>query len=154
VTLDREQIMLRIPHRPPILMLDRVEELVERTQATGVTTVGCDSDWLRGHFPGEPIMPGVLLVECMAQVAAVMFAPPPENGRPFSRKYFARIERVTFRRPVRPGTTLRTHVKALRVLGRLLRVEGRASDDSGPIADGILVLYDVDAGEPGHVRTS
>ena len=143
--LGREQILARVPHRPPMLLVDRLDELEPGQSGIGITDLSEHSGIFAGHFPAEPIMPGVLLVECMAQTAAVVFAPPPEEGRPAAPKYLARIERANFKRPVRPGEILRTRVSLVKQVGILLRVAGEISAEAGPVADGALLLYDAEA---------
>ncbi|MFQ5765181.1 MAG: 3-hydroxyacyl-[acyl-carrier-protein] dehydratase FabZ, partial [Rhodospirillales bacterium] len=71
-TLELDQIMDLIPHRPPFLMIDRVTEIVSGTSAVGIKEVTADEDFFKGHFPGHPIMPGVLIIEAMAQTSAVL----------------------------------------------------------------------------------
>jgi 3-hydroxymyristoyl/3-hydroxydecanoyl-(acyl carrier protein) dehydratase len=128
-----------------MLLIDRLEQLEPGRFGIGVTDLSDHSGVFEGHFPGEPIMPGVLLVECMAQTAAVVFAPPPAEGRPAAPRYLARIERANFKRPVRPGETLRTRVSLVKQFGILLKVEAQIDAEAGPVADGALLLYDAEA---------
>lgn len=143
--LGRDEILRRIPHRPPFLLLEAVEDLCQNVSGIGLTTLGEDAPFFAGHFPGDPILPGVLLIECMAQVAAVVFSPPGQAGALPARKYFARVEQVTFKHPVRPGATLRTEVHLIKRFGHLIKVKGQVRNRDTLVAEGSLILYDADA---------
>jgi 3-hydroxyacyl-[acyl-carrier-protein] dehydratase len=107
--LDTEQIKALIPHRPPFLLVDRIVEIEPGRHVVGLKTVDLERDgFLRGHFPNYPVMPGVLIVEALAQAGAVlvMYDRPPDGRVPF----FARIDNCRFRQQVRPGDTLRLEV--------------------------------------------
>ncbi len=145
MNVDRKQIMACIPHRPPVLLLDRVEDLHPGLSGVGVTDISQHAGVFAGHFPGEAVMPGVLLVECMAQTAAVVFAPPPTERQVGPPKYLARIEKVTFKRPVGPGETLRSHIRLVKKFGILIKVEGLVTSEMGLAAQGQLLLYDTEA---------
>jgi len=107
--LDTEQLKALIPHRPPFLLVDRIVEIEPGQRVVGLKTVDLERDsFLRGHFPNYPVMPGVLIVEALAQAGAVlvMYDRPPDGRVPF----FARIDNCRFRQQVRPGDTLRLEV--------------------------------------------
>lgn len=108
-TLDRESIMAVIPHRDPFLLLDRVEDLVVGERATGYLDVTPEMFWVPGHFPDYAVMPGVLIVEAMAQVGAVALLSLEENRGRIA--FFAGIDSVRFKRQVVPGETLRMSVE-------------------------------------------
>lgn len=103
--LDRDAIKSIIPHREPFLLVDCVEEMVPGQCATGYLEVTEDAFWVQGHFPNYAVMPGVLIVEAMAQVGSVALLALPENAGKIG--FFAGIDKVRFKRQVRPGDTLR-----------------------------------------------
>ena len=103
--LDRDAICAIIPHREPFLLVDRVEDMVPGERAVGYLDVAEDAFWVPGHFPDYPVMPGVLIVEAMAQVGSVALLALPENAGKIG--FFGGIDKVRFKRQVRPGDTLR-----------------------------------------------
>jgi 3-hydroxyacyl-[acyl-carrier-protein] dehydratase len=108
--LDIDAIRRMIPHRYPFLMIDRVVEVTAETSAVGIKNVTVNEPYFAGHFPDRPIMPGVLIVEAMAQTAAALVVAsigPAAEGRPV---YFMTIDQARFRRPVLPGDQLRIKV--------------------------------------------
>ncbi len=114
--LDCAQIMEILPHRPPFLLVDRILELEEGRRAVGIKNVSMADPWLTGHFPGRPVMPGVLIVEALAQVGAVAVLKMPQFAGKIA--YFAGIDGVRFRRPVVPGDCLRLEVEIVKLRGR------------------------------------
>lgn len=123
---NREQIQTIIPHRDPFLLIDTIEAMDETT-VTGTKQVTGEEDWFRGHFPGEPVMPGVLICECIAQTGAVLLLSKPEyKGR---IAYFGRMDKVRFRRKVQPGDCLTTDVEVLQIRGSAGRARGKAFVD-------------------------
>ena len=109
--LDIDQIRKRIPHRPPMLLIDRVEEIVPDQSAVGVKMVSVAEPFFAGHFPDYPIMPGVLIVEAMAQTAACMVSVTLGSETDDKLVFFTTIDKVKFRKPVRPGAVLKLHVE-------------------------------------------
>jgi 3-hydroxyacyl-[acyl-carrier-protein] dehydratase len=108
--LDIDAIQRMIPHRYPFLMIDRVVEVTAETSAVGIKNVTVNEPYFSGHFPGRPIMPGVLIIEAMAQTAAALVVAsigPAAEGKPV---YFMTIDQARFRRPVLPGDQLRIKV--------------------------------------------
>jgi 3-hydroxyacyl-[acyl-carrier-protein] dehydratase len=103
--LDRDGIKAIIPHREPFLLVDRISELEVGVRAVGELDVAADMFWVPGHFPGYPVMPGVLIVEACAQVGAVALLSLPENAGRIA--LFGGADKVRFKRQVRPGDTLR-----------------------------------------------
>jgi len=115
--LSRTDIEEIIPHRAPFLLVDRAEGVVAGEQATGYLDVRPDAFWVPGHFPDFPVMPGVLIVEALAQVGAIALLSLPDNRGKIA--LFAGIEKVRFKRQVRPGDTLRLEVAITKTRGPL-----------------------------------
>ncbi len=106
---DIKKIMEFLPHRYPFLLVDRIIEMEADTRIVGIKNVTINEPFFTGHFPGEPVMPGVLLIEAMAQVGAVMVLSQPDNLGKIV--YLAAVDKAKFRRPVTPGDQLRIEVK-------------------------------------------
>ncbi len=123
-TLDVTQIMDVIPHRFPFLLVDRVNIIEEGKKAIGRKCVTMNEHFFQGHFPGRPIMPGVLIIEAMAQTAcALMFSMPGMKGK---LAFFMGMEEIKFRKPVVPGDVLEMHIEMLRVGSRAGKAQGIA----------------------------
>ncbi len=132
---DIAQIMRAIPHRYPFLMVDRVVEVVKSVSAIGIKNVSINENFFQGHFPDHPVMPGVLIIECMAQTAAVLVV---ESLGPESRGklvYFMSIESAKFRRPVVPGDQMRVHVVRERQRGNIWKFHAQAKVDGRIVAE-------------------
>ena len=124
--INIERIMEMIPHRYPFLMIDRVEEVVANESAIGIKNVSVNEPHFQGHFPGRPVMPGVLLVEAMAQTAAVLVVEtlgPDAEGK---LVYFMTIDDARFRQPVVPGDTVHVHVTKLQNRRNVWKFRGEA----------------------------
>ncbi len=121
-TLDIQRIL---PHRYPFLLVDRIVELTEGERIVGIKQVTANEQFFQGHFPGAPVMPGVLIVEAMAQVGAVYALQQMEN-REQKLVLFSGLDNARFRRPVVPGDTLVLTVTPLRVGSRVQRMHGEA----------------------------
>lgn len=124
--LDVEQIKKLLPHRPPFLFVERLTDIVPHESATGWKAVSVNEPYFQGHFPDYPVLPGVLIVEAMAQAAGalVVHSLGEVNGK--RMVYFMTIEKARFRKPVRPGDLLRMPVQALRRRGPVWRYQGKA----------------------------
>ena len=122
--LDAAQIQAIIPHRYPFLLVDRIVELEEGKRIVGLKLVSMSEGYLQGHFPDFPVMPGVLIVEALAQTGAVLVMRNPANVGKLP--FFARIDNCRFRQPVRPGDTLRLDVEATTSRGPVGKAHGRA----------------------------
>jgi beta-hydroxyacyl-ACP dehydratase FabZ len=123
--LDASAIQRILPHRYPFLLVDRIIEFVPGERIVGIKQVTINEHFFQGHFPGAPVMPGVLIVEAMAQVGAV-YALQQIEGREQKLVLFSGIDNARFRRPVVPGDTLTITVKPLRVGGRVQKMHGEA----------------------------
>lgn len=125
-TIDITRIMEMIPHRYPFLMVDKVIDVVPHESATGVKNVTASEPHFQGHFPEKPIMPGVLIIESMAQTAAVVVVESLGQHAEGKLVYFMSVDNARFRRPVVPGDTLMVHVKKERSRGNVWRFNGEA----------------------------
>ncbi|MBI4690989.1 MAG: 3-hydroxyacyl-ACP dehydratase FabZ [Nitrospirae bacterium] len=124
--IDVKGIQNLIPHRYPFLMVDRIIKLEPNIEAVGIKNVTINEPFFQGHFPGNPIMPGVLVVEALAQVAGVLAFGSGVKG---SAVYFMSIEKSKFRKPVVPGDQLRLEVKVLQQRGNVWRFSGIGTVD-------------------------
>jgi len=122
--IDVMRIMEMIPHRYPFLLVDRIVELEIDKSAVGIKNVTINESFFQGHFPRQPIMPGVLIVEAMAQTAAVLVVQTLESDAAGKLVYFMTINEARFRKPVSPGDTLKIHVEKLRSRGNVWKFSG------------------------------
>ena len=136
--LDARAIQSIIPHRWPFLLVDRIDELEPGVRAVGVKNVTINEPFFQGHFPGHPIMPGVLIVEALAQVGSVAILSKEENKGKVG--YFAGIDSFRFRKPVQPGDVLRLEVSLTRVRGPVGKGSARAEVDGQTVAEGELTF--------------
>jgi 3-hydroxyacyl-[acyl-carrier-protein] dehydratase len=127
--IDTLRIMELIPHRPPFLMIDKVIDVVAGERAIGVKNVTINEGFFQGHFPARPVMPGVLIIEAMAQTAAVLVVHTLGQMAQGKLVYFMSVDNARFRRPVVPGDTLKVHVTSLRHRGNVWKFEGQAKVD-------------------------
>jgi 3-hydroxyacyl-[acyl-carrier-protein] dehydratase len=134
--MDVTAIMARIPHRYPMLLVDRILEVEPGRRIVGLKNVTMNEPYFQGHFPGHPIMPGVMVVEAMVQVGGVLASLMP--GAEGQTAFFAAIERCRFRRPVRPGDTLITEVTVVRLRSRVGQMAATARVDGVVVADGLF----------------
>jgi 3-hydroxyacyl-[acyl-carrier-protein] dehydratase len=126
--LDAEQIQRLIPHRPPFLLVDTVIEIESGKRIVGLKHVSVERDgFLQGHFPGYPVMPGVLIVEALAQAGAVLVM--QDSSHAGKIPYFARIDNCRFRQQVRPGDTLRLEVEVTSFRAPVGKAHARALVD-------------------------
>lgn len=132
--LDSRAIQELLPHRYPFLLVDRIIELVPRERIVGIKQVSINEPFFQGHFPGAAVMPGVLVVEALAQVGAVLALREIED-RDSKLVLFTGIREARFRRPVVPGDTLRLEVTALRIGSKVQRMRGEAKVEGQLVAD-------------------
>lgn len=133
--IDVNRIMEMIPHRYPFLMIDRVVDVVPDVKATGVKNVTINEPYFAGHFPERPVMPGVLIIEAMAQTAAVFVVHtlgPESEGK---LVYFMSVDGARFRKPVEPGDQLHVEVTKLRSRGNVWKFSGEAKVDGKLVAE-------------------
>ncbi len=132
--LDSRAIQELLPHRYPFLLVDRIIELVPKERIVGIKQVSINEPFFQGHFPGAPVMPGVLVVEALAQVGAVLALREIED-RDSKLVLFSGINEARFRKPVVPGDTLVLEVTALRIGPKVQRMRGEARVDGQLAAD-------------------
>jgi 3-hydroxyacyl-[acyl-carrier-protein] dehydratase len=133
--VDIARIMHAIPHRYPFLMIDRVVDVVRDVSAIGVKNVSVNEHYFQGHFPGHPVMPGVLIIESMAQTAAVLVVETLGEDAAGKVVYFMSVEGAKFRRPVVPGDQLRIHVTKERNRGNVWKFHAIARVDGVSVAE-------------------
>ena len=127
--LKFEQIKELIPHREPFLYLDSLFDIVKLKKASGLKTFNKDEDFFKGHFPGNPVVPGVILIEMMAQTAAALIAYSLKSETFDKIVYLMNVESSKFRNPVFPGMKVKANVESLRSRGRVWKFYGKMYDD-------------------------
>ena len=133
--IDIDQIKKMIPHRAPILLIDRVEHVVLDSDATGIKAVSGNESYFAGHFPDFPVMPGVLIVEALAQTAAVLVAATMPDLAQGKLVFFTTIEKARFRQPVRPGDVIKLHAVKNTSKGPLWKFNGKAKVEGKLVAE-------------------
>ncbi|MCM3077488.1 MULTISPECIES: 3-hydroxyacyl-ACP dehydratase FabZ [Brevibacillus] len=145
--MDSTQIQAVIPHRYPFLLVDKITELELGKRAVGLKNVTINEPFFQGHFPGFPVMPGVLIVEALAQVGAVAMLSMEDNQGKIG--LFAGIDGFRFKDQVKPGDTLILEVEMTRVRGTVGKGHGRAMVNDKVVAEGDLMFALIDA-EQAH----
>jgi len=136
--LDIKGIMAILPHRYPFLLVDRIVEVELGQSITGIKNVTMNEPFFQGHFPGEPVMPGVLILEAMAQVGSILAC--LSNQEMVGRlAYFAGVDKARFRRVVRPGDQLVLKLTMLKQKGKVIKVAGQALVDGQLVTEAELM---------------
>lgn len=143
--IDVNRIMEMIPHRYPFLMIDRVKNVVPDQQAVGIKNVTASEPHFQGHFPNHPVMPGVLIVEAMAQTAAVLVVETLGVEAEGKLVYFMSVDNARFRKPVTPGDVLEITVTKLRSRGNVYKFEGKARADGVMMAEAVFSAMIMDS---------
>ena len=143
-TTDIQRIMKLIPHRYPFLLIDKVTDIVLNDSAVGIKNVTMNESYFQGHFPEKPIMPGVLIIEAIAQTAAVLVMETLGDGAGRKLVYFMSIEEAKFRKPVLPGDRLELHLKAIKNRGQVWKFEGTGMVDGQRVAEAIITAMITD----------
>lgn len=136
--IDVLRVMEMIPHRYPFLMIDKAVELIANVSAVGIKNVSINEAHFQGHFPRQPVMPGVLIIEAMAQTAAVLVAHTLGKEAEGKLVYFMSVDGGRFRRPVFPGDQLRILVRKERQRGNVWKFAGEAKVDGQVCAEAII----------------
>ncbi|MCI4663067.1 MAG: 3-hydroxyacyl-ACP dehydratase FabZ [Neomegalonema sp.] len=147
-SMDIERIMRMIPHRYPFLMIDKVREIKPAEGAIGIKNVSANESFFAGHFPAKPIMPGVLLVEAMAQTAAVLVVHTLNMIDQGKLVYFMTVDNARFRRPVVPGDVVELHVDVVRNRANVWKFTGVAKVDGQAAAQADFSAMIVDPPAP------
>jgi 3-hydroxyacyl-[acyl-carrier-protein] dehydratase len=134
-TADIARILKLLPHRYPFLLVDKIIDMDGDNSATGIKNVSINEPYFQGHFPNFPVMPGVLLIEGMAQTAGALCVASLEEAYEPQLVYFMAIDRARFRRPVVPGDTVHYHMVKRRNRGRVWRFEGQAKVNGQLVAE-------------------
>lgn len=132
---DIQRIMELIPHRYPFLMIDKVVDMVHSEQATGIKNVTINEPFFQGHFPGHPVMPGMLIVEAMAQTAAALVVASLGDDAEGKLVYLMTVNNCRFRKPVGPGDQLRVHVVRKHRRGNVWKFHCDVTVDGGIVAE-------------------
>lgn len=141
--MNIDEVMKHLPHRYPFLMIDRVVYLEPGKAATAIKNVSIGEPFFQGHFPGHPIMPGVLIAEALAQTGGLAFASAEENtdeAERFKLPILAKIEEMRFRAAVSPGDQLWLHAEVIRAFDSLAMVKVEAKVNDSTVAEGKIVL--------------
>lgn len=142
--IDIVRIMEMIPHRYPFLMIDRITSVVPDVSAVGVKNVSINESFFEGHFPGHPVMPGVLLIEAMAQTSAVLVTQTMGAQSEGKLVYFMSVNQARFRKPVTPGDSLTIMVKKIRNRGSVWKFKGEAKVGDTLMAEATFAAMIVD----------
>ena len=141
--MDINEIQKLLPHRYPFLMVDGILEVERLKRIVGIKNVSINEYYFQGHFPGKPIMPGVLIIEAVAQVGGVLLLlDVPDRANKLL--YFVAVDEARFRRPVVPGDQLRIEVNVLNWRGDFCKLEGKATVDGQLAAEGIVMCKMID----------
>jgi 3-hydroxyacyl-[acyl-carrier-protein] dehydratase len=145
--IDIQEILRRLPHRPPFLLVDRAEAFKANQSIVGVKCVTMNEGFFVGHFPGHPVMPGVLLIEALAQTGGLLMSKSWDVAATNKIILFMSVDNCRFRSPVRPGDVIKMHVEVLRARGDVVRFRGRAMVEEKVVAEAEFTAMMVETSE-------
>ena len=137
--MDIQHIMKHIPHRYPFILVDRILEMEPKKRVVGLKNVTMNEPFFQGHFPGTPIMPGVLILEAMAQTSGVLAISSLEKGKEGALMYFMGLDQVKFRKMVVPGDQLIMELEVLKQRAKIMKLAGVAKVDNQVVAEAQLM---------------
>ena len=146
-SIDAKEILNLIPHRYPFLLVDRIEEIIINQSCTGIKNVTINEPFFPGHFPGHPIMPGVLIIESMAQTASALVVYGYDGDIEGLSVYLMKVDKAKFRKPVLPGDQLRMEIIKERNKGEVWQFFGKAFVDDNLVAEASITAMVVKLGE-------
>ena len=146
-SIDAKEILNLIPHRYPFLLVDRIEEIIVNQSCTGIKNVTINEPFFPGHFPGHPIMPGVLIIESMAQTASALVVYGYDGDIEGLSVYLMKVDKAKFRKPVLPGDQLRMEIIKERNKGEVWQFFGKAFVDDKLVAEASITARVVKLGE-------
>ena len=146
-SIDAKEILNLIPHRYPFLLVDRIEEIIVNQSCTGIKNVTINEPFFPGHFPGHPIMPGVLIIESMAQTASALVVYGYDGDIEGLSVYLMKVDTAKFRKPVLPGDQLRMEIIKERNKGEVWQFFGKAFVDDKLVAEASITAMVVKLGE-------
>jgi UDP-3-O-[3-hydroxymyristoyl] N-acetylglucosamine deacetylase/3-hydroxyacyl-[acyl-carrier-protein] dehydratase len=141
-SMDTNEVMKILPHRYPFLMVDRILRFEGETKAVGMKLVTINEPYFQGHFPGHPIMPGVLQIEALAQVASILLLRNTENAGKLG--YFMSVDKAKFRKPVMPGDVLTMHVELTKSRGKIGKAAGQCLVNGEVVSEAELMFAIID----------
>ena len=144
IVIDIGRIKEMIPHRYPFLLIDRVVDVIPEESAVGIKNVTVNEPFFQGHFPSRPVMPGVLIIECMAQTSAVLVVESLGLEAEGKLVYFMSVDSARFRRPVEPGDSLHIHVTKKQKRGNVWKFKGEAKVDGTLVAEAVYAAMIMD----------
>jgi len=134
-----QEVLEFLPHRYPFILVDRILEIVPNEKIVALKNVSINEPFFQGHFPGMPIMPGVLIVEAMAQAGGILAIESMDTGRKGTLFYFMSMDKVRFRKPVIPGDQLLIEVQLLKARSKAMKISGIATVDGNRVAEAELM---------------
>ena len=146
-SIDAKEILNLIPHRYPFLLVDRIEEIIVNQSCTGIKNVTINEPFFPGHFPGHPIMPGVLIIESMAQTASALVVYGYDGDIEGLSVYLMKVDKAKFRKPVLPGDQLRMEIIKERNKGEVWQFFGKVFVDDNLVAEASITAMVVKLGE-------